>query len=186
MRLMTAPVLHEGVVTLRPPTREDRDTRQRHGWWAAIERGFGHVEQDRPMTDDEADAWVEHVLSEATDTWWVVEVDGEAAGVAFLHRFEPERRRARYAVGLFHPELLGRGIGSATTRAVLRHGFDDLGLLEVELRVLEMNDAAIRCYEACGFRVTGREPDTCELHGELYDDFIMTAHAGGWPEVHHA
>lgn len=183
---MTAPVLHEGVVTLRPPNRDDRDTRQKHGWWAAIERGFGHVEQDRPMTDAEADAWVERALAEATDTWWVVEVDGEAAGVAFLHHVEPEARRARYAVGLFHPELLGRGIGSATTRAVLRHAFDDLGLLEVDLRVLEINDAAVRCYERCGFRVTGREADTCELHGELYDDFVMTAHAGGWPDPHPA
>lgn len=179
---MTAPVLREGTITLRPPRAADRDHRQRHGWWAAIERGYGHVESDRPMTDAEADAWVEHVLAGANDTWWVVEADGDAVGVAFLHSFAPDRSRARYAVGLFHPELLGRGLGSATTRAVLRHAFDDLGLREVDLRVLELNDTAIRCYEACGFRVTGREADSCELHGVLYDDFIMTAVAGGWPD----
>jgi RimJ/RimL family protein N-acetyltransferase len=170
---MAAPVLVEGAVTLRPLQPGDRADRQRHGWWASVERGYGHTEVDRPMTEAEADAWLTAVSDHATDTWWVMEADGAAVGVAFLHSFEGSR--ARYAVGLFGPALQGRGLGSAATRAVLRHAFDDLGLEEVDLRVLEFNEPAIRCYEACGFVATGREVASCELDGELYDDIVMTA-----------
>lgn len=176
MATMTAAVLHGGGVVLRPLRATDRDDRQRHGWWAAIERGYGHVEADRPMTDAEADDWLARVSEHATDTWWVVESGGAAVGVAFLHSFEAAR--ARYAVGLFAPSLQGLGLGAAATRAVLRHAFDDLGLEEVDLRVLEFNEAAIRCYEACGFVVTGREAESCEIDGELYDDLVMTARRG--------
>lgn len=173
---MAAPVLVDGAVTLRPLRPGDRDDRQRHGWWASVERGYGHVEGDRAMTDAEADEWLARVSEHATDTWWVIEADAAAVGVAFLHSFEGAR--ARYAVGLFAPSLQGRGLGSAATRAVLRHAFDDLGLDEVDLRVLEFNEAAIRCYEACGFVATGREVGSCELDGELYDDIVMTARRG--------
>jgi RimJ/RimL family protein N-acetyltransferase len=170
---MGAPVLVEGPVVLRPLRPADRSDRQHHGWWASIERGYGHVETDRAMTDTEADEWFAHVSSHRSDTWWIVEVDGAATGVAFLHSFDGAR--ARYAVGLLSPSLQGRGLGSAATRAVLRHAFDDLGLDEVDLRVLEFNDAAIRCYEACGFVATGREIGSCEIDGVLYDDVVMTA-----------
>lgn len=60
-------------------------------------------------------------------------------------------KRARYAVGIYNPELLGKGLGTEVTMAVLRYAFEVLGLHRVDLRVLEYNKRAIACYQKCGF-----------------------------------
>jgi hypothetical protein len=48
---------------------------------------------------------------------------------------------------------------------------------QVDLRVLAFNDGVIASYRTCGFVEEGREPDSCWLDGQCYDDIIM----GFWP-----
>jgi RimJ/RimL family protein N-acetyltransferase len=125
------------------------------------------------MSDAEVVAWQAWVDEHADDTMWHVDVDGTLAGVAFLHRIREADETATYAIGLFSPEFAGRGLGTDVTRLVLRHAFDRLGLHRVDLRVLEFNTAAIRCYLRCGFVAEGRERDSCRIGDERHADIIM-------------
>ena len=69
--------------------------------------------------------------------------------------------------------MLGHGLGTEVTRLVLAHAFDDLGLSELTVRVLEFNSRAIGCYARCGFSPLRREPDAVTLDGVSYADEIM-------------
>jgi RimJ/RimL family protein N-acetyltransferase len=61
-------------------------------------------------------------------------------------------------VGIFIGEAEHRsnGYGSQAVRLMVRHAFNDLGLLRLYLTVFEDNHRAIRAYQKCGFVVEGR------------------------------
>ena len=98
---------------------------------------------------------------------WVVDAGGGFIGSASLHSFGDDGTTAAYAVGLLAPDVLGDGLGDEVTRLVLAHAFDDLGLRELTVRVLEFNSRAIGCYARCGFSPLRREPDAVTLDGIL-------------------
>lgn len=170
---MPSPVLVGARVRLRPVTSTDADTRRRYGWHRAIERNYGDERPDGSMTEDEARAWVEGIQSEDSSTFWAIEVEGDLAGVAFLHSFRDVDRKARYAIGMFDPMFIGRGFGQEATRLVLAHAFDDLALHRVELRVLAFNTAAVTAYQKVGFAIEGVERDSCRFDGAWHDDVMM-------------
>ncbi|MBD3782104.1 MAG: GNAT family N-acetyltransferase [Micrococcales bacterium] len=173
---MDAPTLTDAPLTLRPLRPEDRAARRRHGWHAEIERGYGSSTRTRAMTDDELARWSadwEHGAAAPDRIHWVLDVDGEAVGAAFLHAIDPVDRRARYAIGLYHPARMGRGLGRRVTRLVLGYAFGPLGLHRVDLRVLVDNLRARATYRACGFVEEGREREVCLRDGQWHDDVVM-------------
>lgn len=173
MPTVTAPILTGERVILRPVRSDDASVRQRYGWHAGIERNYGRDVQTGPMTPVEAQQWLEAVQAENSDTYWAIEFAGELVGVAFLHSLREIDRKARFAVGLFAPDHIGRGLGADATSTVLRHAFGALELHRVDLRVLAFNEPAIRSYLRCGFVVEGRERESCQINGQWYDDLIM-------------
>ncbi|HUW78094.1 MAG TPA: GNAT family protein [Candidatus Nanopelagicaceae bacterium] len=171
---MTAPTLYGKRVVLRSPKREDASARQKYGWHADIELGFGHLSETREMTAAEAREWYENVEAELSDTYWAIEVAGELAGVIFLHSLKEKDRKARLAIGLFAPSLTGQGFGTEATQLVLGHAFLTLQLHRVDLRVLAFNEMAIASYRKCGFIVEGRERDSCRIEDTWHDDLMMS------------
>ena len=173
---MTTPPLTGSRVLLRAVREEDAPARQSLGWHASIRRNYGHIVEDRSMTTVEAGQWLDAVLAAEADPTrrhWVIEADGRLVGVAFLHSISDDDRKARFAIGLFHPSDLGKGYGTDATRLVLRYAFTAMSLNRVDLRVLAFNERAIAAYERCGFVVEGRERESCWLDGEAHDDIIM-------------
>ena len=106
------------------------------------------------MSSVAAQAWLEK-LGEAGTVAWIVDAEGQFLGTARLHSFR-EAGSARYAVGFFDPERLGRGFGTEVTALVVQYAFGSLGLQRLELAVLEFNERAIRRYKRCGFSGSSR------------------------------
>lgn len=103
----------------------------------------------------------------------IIEVNERAVGEIRLHSYDPELRSARLAVGLFAEEDLGRGYGRRAIVQTLSHGFGAMDLTTVDLRVLEFNVRAIRCYESCGFETVARLPRALKLDDVWHDDLLM-------------
>jgi [ribosomal protein S5]-alanine N-acetyltransferase len=163
-------------VVLRAVQPEDEQSRRGLGWHASIERCYGHEDDDRAMSAGEARDWYAEQVRLAGDParrHWMLEAQGRLAGVAFLHHIDETDRRARYAIGMFAPEFIGRGLGTEATRLVLQHAFTAMSLHRVDLRVLAFNEAAIAAYRRCGFVLEGRERETCWLGGRWHDDLVM-------------
>ena len=170
---MPAPVLTGDRVVLRQLEERDVEVRHSYGWHSEIQRGYGHTRDSGPMTEAEAQQWYADLLPFRDEPSWIVEVDGRAAGGIFLHSHVVEDRRARLAIGLFAPELQGRGFGTEAAMLVLEHAFGEMGLHRIDLRVLEFNTGAIACYRRCGFVEEGRERESCCIDGQWYDDLVM-------------
>ena len=161
-----------GQVSLRTPVPADADARAALGISAAINRMYGFV-SDTPdvMTGDRAERWLQRLLNHPNA--WIIEEDSKLAGEVRLDTLNADDRRARLAIGMFHERHLGRGIGRKVIDLVLQQAFGPLGLHRVDLRVLSFNIRAIRCYEACGFRLEGIERESALVGGEWHDDWIM-------------
>ena len=133
---------------------------------------YGFV-SDTPdvMTGDLAERWLQGTMNHPNA--WVIEEDGKLVGGVGLNNLDKADRRARLAIGLFNERHLGRGIGRKAIDLVLQQAFGPLGLHRVDLRVLSFNIRAIRCYEACGFRLEGIERESALVGGKWHDDWIM-------------
>lgn len=102
---------------------------------------------------------------------WFIEYKGKMIGVCRLRK--QDTGAVRYSIGIYDDSLFSKGIGTKVTNAVVAFGFNDLGLEEIELMVLEFNKRAIRSYEKSGFNVTKIIKDSLEVDGELHNDIIM-------------
>lgn len=166
------PRLTDGELTLRRFQEGDREARMRLGRDPDIHRMLGgNPERDPPFSLLDAAEWLRRLRTERYS--WAMECNGRLVGAVRLKIMDGLAQRGELAISILDPFLLGRGIGRRAVRLVLRYGFDTLGLHRVGLRVIAANERAIRCYQACGFRVEGREREAVELEGDWQDDLIM-------------
>ena len=100
---------------------------------------------------------------------FVVEVDGERAGIM---AFEVENRRSRIASlgGLaIHPDFRGRRIADEAARALQRHLIRDLGYHRLQLEIYGFNERAIQHAERSGFVREGVKRKAYWRHGDWAD-----------------
>ena len=128
----------------------------------------------RATTRDEILAEIERSEREPQDFGrFVVEVDGERAGVM---GFAVENRRSRIAQlgGLaIHPRFRGRHLGDDAARLLQRHLLHDLGYHRLQLEIYAFNDRAIRHAERSGFVREGVKRKAYWRHGEWVDGVLF-------------
>ncbi|WP_348626907.1 GNAT family N-acetyltransferase [Rhizobium leguminosarum] len=168
-------------IELRPASSADLDARLSLGNHADIIEMFGVSRSDvRPLTREGASQWLQKLIGNPTA--WVIDVHGRLVGEIRLDNLDLHDRRATMAVGIFDPQLLGKGLGSASIRLVLEHAFTHLQLHRIGIRVLAYNTRAIRAYEKCGFVQEGREREAAFVNDVWHDDVMMglleTEHQG--------
>jgi len=167
-----APTLTGMSITLRRPREADIEDRLRYGRHAEIVRMYGGDTRDlKPFTREEAIA--QHRDSLSRPLAWTIEHEGRYIGGARLTVNEADRR-ARFAIGIADITKLGKGLGTEATRLVLDYAFNTLKLHRVDLRVLEYNKRAIRCYEKCGFVREGTEREGALIEGRWESDVMMS------------
>lgn len=111
---------------------------------------------------------------------WIIEYNSRCIGSARLHHISETDRSAAYAIGIFDVSLLSKGIGSEVTKLVLEYAFKEMKLHRIDLKVLDYNKRAIRCYEKCGFKVDGILRDSAYIEGAYYSDVIMSILEDEW------
>jgi RimJ/RimL family protein N-acetyltransferase len=103
---------------------------------------------------------------------FVIEVDGERAGVMGF-RVENVRSRIAALGGLaVHPDYRGRHIADAAARLLQRHLIFELGFHRLQLEIYGFNERAMRHAEASGFVREGVRRKAYWRHGEWVDGVI--------------
>jgi RimJ/RimL family protein N-acetyltransferase len=104
---------------------------------------------------------------------FVVEVDGERAGVM---AFEVANRRSRIAdlrSLMLLPEFRGRGIADSAARLLVRHLIFDLDYHRVQLECYGFNERAIRHAERAGFLQEGLKRKAYWRHDQWVDGVLF-------------
>jgi RimJ/RimL family protein N-acetyltransferase len=159
-------------ITLRKVRDGDIADRQALGRHPDVLHGFGvELTVFEPITTEEAAIWVSKISNHSHA--WIIEYENKLIGEIRLDNIDPQDRRASLAIGIYDPNLLGKGLGRESIKLCLRHAFDEIGLNRVSARVLAWNSRAIRCYEKCGFKQEGREREAAFMAGKWEDDLIM-------------
>lgn len=105
---------------------------------------------------------------------FAIEDQDERVGLVAL-RLPEHRDGAGQLAWQLRPESRGRGLAAAALRAVIEHGFTDLGLRRVETHVARTNRPALRSASLAGLRIEGvlrefREGVDALLLARLVDD----------------
>jgi RimJ/RimL family protein N-acetyltransferase len=124
------------------------------------------------------DAWRDQVNSSLGDGGAVIVVaDGGGPGLAGMAGVytppQPKLAHLGTVWGVYVREASrGRGVGGALLHACADWAREKR-LAGLRLSVVEGNDAALRCYERCGFVCYGVEPVAVRWEGRLYDEVLL-------------
>ena len=103
---------------------------------------------------------------------FVIEVDGERAGVMrFSSRGGPNRIAELGGLAV-HPDHRGRKLADEAARLFQRHLFEELGFHRLQLEVYGFNERAMRHAERSGFVLEGRKRRAYLRDGEWVDGVI--------------
>jgi RimJ/RimL family protein N-acetyltransferase len=130
----------------------------------------------RPWSLVEEKAWLDRVMKneDPSSATFVIETnDGEYVGSAGLMHIDPRNRAAEAGIVIGRPEEWGRGQGTDAMKTLLKHGFEELNLHRIALRVYTFNERAIRSYQKLGFVEEGRLRQAMFRHGAWHDVILM-------------
>ena len=82
---------------------------------------------------------------------------------------------------VFHPDVRGRGYAAEACAAVLRLGFEELGLHRVVARVDARNTASARLAARLGLRQEAHLVDNAWFKGGWSDELVLALLAREWP-----
>lgn len=82
-------------------------------------------------------------------------------------------RKAIFGILIGDERFWGQGIATETTHLMVEYAFSRLNLNKIELGVYAEHKAAIRCYEAVGFRIEGCFRESLFHEGKYKDSLWM-------------
>ena len=88
---------------------------------------------------------------------FIIVVDGIDVGTVFLRDISLKNRNAEFGIFNGEKDYLGKGIGGKANNLILNYAFNELFLDTVFLRVLKINERAIKSYIKIGFKKIDRE-----------------------------
>jgi RimJ/RimL family protein N-acetyltransferase len=103
---------------------------------------------------------------------FIVELDGERAGVMGFEVANKRSRVARLGGLAIQPGFRGRKVSDEAARLLQRHLMGDLGYHRLELEIYGFNERAMRHAERAGFVREGVKRKAYRRHGEWVDGVL--------------
>jgi RimJ/RimL family protein N-acetyltransferase len=141
-----------------------------------------------PLTTDSMEWYLKDVNDMETSTAFVYKVidtdTNKVVGHISLGGMSKKNKYARITrVLIGDAESRGKGYCKQMIQAILKIGFEDMGLHRIELGVYDFNKAAIKCYENAGMKIEGVSRD-CLLNKDKYWSLVnMSILESEWKEI---
>ena len=126
-------------------------------------------------------------LARGTGATWAIEIDGRAVGtiglgdIRFAHAaLRVDRAELGYWIA---PALRGAGLVTEAALAVVRCGFEAIGLHKITVHCFEENVASRRVIEKLGFRMVGRQEDDAWRDGRWWAMLSYELTVPEWSDV---
>jgi ribosomal-protein-alanine N-acetyltransferase len=122
-----------------------------------------------------------------TGVSWVIEHAGRVVGAVSLHDLEFELRAWRVDRGelgyWIAPALWGKGLVTEAAQAVVRAGFELIGLHKITARCFTENAGSRRVIEKLNFRQVGRLEDDAWRDGRWWSQLLYELTWADWSDV---
>ncbi len=129
-------------------------------------------------------AYVEEAAADpASETWAVVPVGGEVAGMTSLMRIEPAHGQVEVAAVVYARHLQRTPATTETTHLLMRWAFDDLGYRRVEWKCDSLNEPSRRAATRLGFVLEGVFRQHLVIKGRNRDTAWFSVTDAEWPAV---
>ena len=179
--VVNAGALDDGRIRLR--ALRESDLGDLVAWWqdpAVMVTQTSGPYHPRPA-DAVAEQFRQWSRNDGTDVGFAVRTveDDRLIGHAALFGANAHNRAATFAV-VIGPPYQNRGLGTATTRMMLRYGFDELGLHRIGLTVAAFNERGLATYRTVGFVEEGRIREAIFRSGAWFDLVYMGVLARDW------
>jgi RimJ/RimL family protein N-acetyltransferase len=142
-----------------------------------------------PLTAKSLDWYIEDSnipgISDAFAFKAIVAETGEVVGHISLGGLSWKNRSSRISRVFVSPHAQHKGICQQMTKAVLKIGFEELGLHRIGLGVYENNKAALNCYLKSGFNIEGVARDILWHNGEFLSMVEMSILESDWKILNH-
>lgn len=119
------------------------------------------------LSAEQHGAWFRQYQERDDDFVFIIEEVDQGyrpVGQVALYHVDWENRRAEYGrLMIGEADAAGKGLARAATQAILKIGFEVLGLKEIYLEVFPENSRAIKLYEAVGFQEVGRTEQAVQM-----------------------
>ena len=155
------------VVSLREMERADVDEIARWPRFVEPEYQWANLNLSTPGARD---SWYEHGRSNGTRRRFVVlDPQGQIIGTLGLRNVDFKYGEGTLGI-IIAAHVVDRGYGTDAVLTLVRFAFERMGLRKVYLDVAVNNTRARRCYDKCGFIVTGHHQGS---DGLRYTDMVI-------------
>jgi ribosomal-protein-alanine N-acetyltransferase len=132
-------------------------------------------------------AWTREAFARGSNVAWAIEVDGRAMGCIGLDGIQYAQRAWRVdhaELGYWiAPPLSGKGLMTEAAQAVVRCGFEALGLHKINVRCVVENTGSRRVIEKLGFRLIGQLEDDVWRDGRWWSVLSYELTASEWTDA---
>lgn len=163
--------LHGNGFKLRGWNEEDAVPLQRH----ANNTNISDFLFDRfpsPYTIDEAIKWIKPKLSQNPIVNFVIEVNGELAGVIGIDFREDIYRKSPLLGYWLRQDYWGKGIMTEVVKTVTSYAFANLDIVRIQAGVLSNNPRSMRVLEKAGYIKEGILKNNIIKNGTILDEHI--------------
>ena len=167
-------------VELRPLRPDDKD---RLLAWRNSPEVAAYMFTDHQISTAEHERWFAGIEGDERRAYWIIEVDGEPAGLANLYDVDREGGRCAWAWYLADLSKRGRGIGAYVGYLVIERAFGEFGLTKLCCEVLESNGRARRLYEKFGFQEEARPRPQVMKNAGMEDVLGLGLLADEWAKI---
>lgn len=170
-------------VRLRAIEREDIPTFVR---WLNDREVTRFLLVNSPFSKAMEEKWFEGQLGNPPHEGQVLAIEARVGedwlhiGNSGIHRVDPVNRSAEFGILIGEKAYWNQGFGREATQLTLQHGFDDLNLHRIFLRVYENNPRAIACYKAAGFVLEGVLREAIFKNGSYINEVEMGILQSEW------
>lgn len=162
--------IHGKKVVLRAPELRDVELLNKWANDAEIWKGMGawHF----PYSSLSTEKWIANLNNDSPAGHRFCIDAGELGliGTASLIDIDWKNRHAWHGLMLGDKDVRGKGLGLDAVMAIMRHAFDELGMVRLDGGMIETNTRSIEFYtKSCGWEIEGRRKNWFYRGGRYYD-----------------
>lgn len=123
-------------------------------------------------SNTKADKWFDEIQNEQGDKHIRLAIflsNGTVIGDVALQDIDWKNRSCSIGLGIAKKEYRSKGYGTEAMKAMIEHGFNNIGLERITANTLEQNKGAQHSLEKCGFTLEGRERKAVYFAGRKWD-----------------